>query len=415
MFPYGPYPHPVGSFVKPQTPPTSNPDSMPCVCITFNQDWLPYVLGALTQLQLQSTWDVSTEEEFTDIYQRASSLITLIATQGYDLMPCGCTDLPPNAMIRIAPDGTLQISTDGGVTWVDGTAYDPRANSMIYPLLPTGISDTTRCAAAGNVTANLQRLVNELVAGEEIAAEILATVVVFILEFLSVGVLTPLAVAVSGLIAAIGATALNAAFDSGTYDTIRCILYCNMDNQGVVSSFTQLLSDVDSQLNPVAAPFVHNLFAALGANGITNAGRIGGNPGDDCGGCGCGCTTLQFYSVTVDANWSGGTHGTDGGCGDGRFVGTGYGSATLHIPDRAGRLIAAVGIGVCDAAFASGPPRYTTVTIDGHASNEGTTLDLFGGENLHHFTVSQDSDDVVINVSSGYWMFITGINIYYDC
>ena len=56
MFPDSPYAHPVGSFQRPVPVPGVDPDSGQQIAVIFSAAWLPYVVGALKQLVLQSTW-----------------------------------------------------------------------------------------------------------------------------------------------------------------------------------------------------------------------------------------------------------------------------------------------------------------------------------------------------------------------
>lgn len=56
MFPDSPFAHSVGSFQTPVSLPQDSPTADPLVTVCFNQSWLPYVVGCLQQLLLQSTW-----------------------------------------------------------------------------------------------------------------------------------------------------------------------------------------------------------------------------------------------------------------------------------------------------------------------------------------------------------------------
>jgi len=51
-----PFAHPTSSFNEPVLPPSVEPDEGEQVQVCFAVGWLPYVLGALSQLLLQSTW-----------------------------------------------------------------------------------------------------------------------------------------------------------------------------------------------------------------------------------------------------------------------------------------------------------------------------------------------------------------------
>jgi hypothetical protein len=70
-----PYAHPVGSFVSPVIPPDVEPaeDDKIQVCISIA--WLPYVVGALSQLTLQSTWRSDDPNEILLAQQRATYVI----------------------------------------------------------------------------------------------------------------------------------------------------------------------------------------------------------------------------------------------------------------------------------------------------------------------------------------------------
>lgn len=47
---------PAPSFVEPVAVPASAPSDSPQVCLSVNQDWVPYILGAMAQLTQPTTW-----------------------------------------------------------------------------------------------------------------------------------------------------------------------------------------------------------------------------------------------------------------------------------------------------------------------------------------------------------------------
>jgi hypothetical protein len=73
-----PYAHPTSSFNEPVPPPTSEPDEGEQVQVCFSYDWLPYVLGALSQLTLQTTWQ-GDPEDILLAQGRATNLTGLFA------------------------------------------------------------------------------------------------------------------------------------------------------------------------------------------------------------------------------------------------------------------------------------------------------------------------------------------------
>lgn len=87
---------PVSSFATPVVPPTYDPDHEELVCVKFSREWLPYVLGALTQLTLQSTWRSEDPDIVALAQARARNLISMFAA-GADGCEDQCFDFPPSA------------------------------------------------------------------------------------------------------------------------------------------------------------------------------------------------------------------------------------------------------------------------------------------------------------------------------
>jgi len=77
------------SFREPVTPPGAAPCDAPLVCISVNALWVPYILGALTQLAQPSTWKVDTEDARHEVLGQVQDLI---ANMG-ELVSCNST--PP--------------------------------------------------------------------------------------------------------------------------------------------------------------------------------------------------------------------------------------------------------------------------------------------------------------------------------
>jgi hypothetical protein len=73
-------PEPRGSFFAPVAPPTTEPADGEQVTVCISLEWLPYVLGALTQLCLPATWDTDDLSVRQLAIDRARRLIALIDT-----------------------------------------------------------------------------------------------------------------------------------------------------------------------------------------------------------------------------------------------------------------------------------------------------------------------------------------------
>jgi hypothetical protein len=121
VFRPSPFAVPVGSFPIPVVPPTVDADAAPLVYVGLNCDWMPYITGALTQLLLQSTWEVDTPDELQLVQDRAWNLINLFNCQFLPTLAelCGQTGGDGECMgccIRFQ-DGKFQ-TLDCGV-WTD--------------------------------------------------------------------------------------------------------------------------------------------------------------------------------------------------------------------------------------------------------------------------------------------------------
>ncbi len=74
------FPQPRGSFFAPVVPPTTEPTDGEQVAVCLSVEWLPYVLGALTQLCLPYTWLTDDESERQLAIDRSYRLIANIDT-----------------------------------------------------------------------------------------------------------------------------------------------------------------------------------------------------------------------------------------------------------------------------------------------------------------------------------------------
>lgn len=113
---------PHSSFERPVPLISIDPDDSPDYTVCFRSEWLPYILGALQQLLLQTTWKSDDKAEIQHQQERARLLIAIFIE--------GCAE--SGAMLRADPENAciLQQSIDGGETW-------------------TTLLDTSTCGAQG--------------------------------------------------------------------------------------------------------------------------------------------------------------------------------------------------------------------------------------------------------------------------
>ena len=274
----------VGSFRVPVVAPTSDPDSGSQITVCFSADWLPFVIGALQQLALQATWQ-GDDSAILAAQDRAQLLIAMFGSSDGG---CGSTVCIPN--LRYDSDSDqVQETYDGGETWVDQPAADPRhATNFRFPVV---VADDPQCKAAANMTRYISDLIDQVLATIGVAGTaegLLAIILPLIIELGPFGVLIDLVLGLCFVLFGAGAAAIEAAFTSGVYDTLTCIFYCNIGADGRVTAaqLTQILSDVNDQIGGLVYTVLSGMFLLMGEVGLGNAGTIGDAPAD-CSGCDC--------------------------------------------------------------------------------------------------------------------------------
>lgn len=306
------------SFEEPVTPPDVDPDAGGLISVSFNPAWLPYVLGALTQLQQPSTWDGDDAAKQLAI-SRAILLSNLV---GYPLISVPGTEPgTPPPVTRYNPDcDCVQTSTDGGVTWDDAPGADPRNQSPLSP--QTGINAS--CNSAASLRKYLVRFTGVLqgVGGAGVTATGLGYSIIGVLIELSGpwAIIADVAVAASlGFIAA-GLSAINDAFSDTNLDAIECILYCelNGNTQLNATSLGAVEDQIDSQIGGTSATIIKAVLNLMGFGGINSAMALKLDT-DDCSSCGCDwCHTFDFtvdnggWTVVPPGGWAGGQYGAGG-------------------------------------------------------------------------------------------------------
>src|SRR5215467_6952400 len=124
MYPPSPFATSRGSFETSVVPPTTQPDADPRQAICVNQDWLPFIAGALKQLELQATWKVPDDPSLLDVQGRVFDLISKF---GKDVP--GCCFVPYHKMCLSGSftDADYGFVASSGFTctnsWVSGTGW----------------------------------------------------------------------------------------------------------------------------------------------------------------------------------------------------------------------------------------------------------------------------------------------------
>lgn len=259
-------------------------------CFSLTQKEIAIILAQTDYIAWKTRWFSDSE---TPIDQ--DIIDTLKSGLERKLMSGCCPD--DGALHRFTEDGVYQTSTDGGVTWVDDTENDPRNQAVLAPPIG-GSGDNIKCAAADNARDQLQALRDQLIDILEATPTAIA-IIAGILAFLAVitgisGAAIGISVLLMGMaIALISLTPEEVAeqIDATALETFRCIIYCNVNNNGQFSytGWQDVLADIDTNFSGFAHTFFASIVSSMGYIGLSNACTVGADTASDCGDCDCQC------------------------------------------------------------------------------------------------------------------------------
>lgn len=119
------------TFFRPVDAPGTDPLDPDYVCVRFNEEWLPYVLGALARLEFEDAWrgDQTAQAEAIG---HARNLIAIFAAA----TKSGCFEGVDDMRLRQKPGEpcVLQASYDGGDSWSDVFDYAACFEEVNKPL-----------------------------------------------------------------------------------------------------------------------------------------------------------------------------------------------------------------------------------------------------------------------------------------
>lgn len=297
----------VGSFQVPVTPPDIDPDEGELLTVCFNAAWLPFVLGALQQLTLQATW--SGDDDTVLLAQsRAQMLLAMVGSPDG-----GCNDTVCFTGMRYDTEtDQVQQTFDGGSTFVDQSAADPRHNTAFE--FPPNTAGDPKCQGAANLTRFISDLIAQVIAVVDTAGEaegILALLLALFVELGPFGILIDLVLGLAAVLFGAGSLALADAFTNTVFDQLTCIFFCHMEADGSVTAadLTAILSDINTQIGGLVYTVLSAMFFLMGEVGMSNAAATGSAPAD-CSGCECcpegtdWCQTLFSQPVNADGGFT---------------------------------------------------------------------------------------------------------------
>lgn len=231
---------------------------------------------------------------------------------GSNGLGCGCGCKKPTNQ-RYTADGILEQSFDGGTTWERDTS-DPRFNSPLYPPMSGSDGTDKRCLAAASAAKYIDREIVQKMNETDAAADLLLLIAAAVAILITGFTAAPLVIALISQVIAFGVDATKAAFTSGVWDTFRCILYCNMNDDGsfTEAQWQEIKTEIFDQLgSSIAGTFLRDTVNAFGPAGLTNAGRSGSATTADCSDCtDCPTEWCHYFDFEVSDGGFAGPYGT---------------------------------------------------------------------------------------------------------
>ena len=187
---------------------------------------------------------------------------------------------------------TVEETFDGGETWVERPLFDPRhAPQFRFPSID---ASDPRCQAAANMTEWIEVFIEEVLYVLAVGGVVISLVTLMVALFLVLGpwaVVIGVFFPIAQLIYDAGSTAVSGAMTPAMFNTLECILYCAIGEDGQVTAgqLADINTEIDAQIGGLAAAILHVMFLAMGEVGLSNAGTIG-EAAADCSECNCGCT-----------------------------------------------------------------------------------------------------------------------------
>jgi len=196
---------------------------------------------------------------------------------------------PPNTRYNDETD-TVQVTVDGGATWIDVPELDPR--NPIYQL-PADPTDNPQCDAAERAINQLADEINVFL-NTTSALQVVNTLLDALLLLLpGFGLIAGVIWVVVEALLAIGSSVIAAAFTSDVYDGLKCLWYDRVGSDGIMTESAMLdWQDAVSAAYPGTVASVVSLFVDnFGLVQLNNAAVKRTETGD-CS----SCTTCVNYA-----------------------------------------------------------------------------------------------------------------------
>ena len=258
-------------------------DSQECLyCLTDKQAEI--LRGIIEPLGWKTRWwsDDDTPIDKNEIEAFRDDLIRRL------MMSC-CGDEVP-VQYRYTSDGVLQRSEDGGSTWTDAPQYDPRNYSPQFPPMSGSDGSDKKCLAATGAADLIKQQVGNQLTDDMSRYTLSQLITDWVKTYIETSnPLQALLTIIANQIFALVIATLRPTLTDTVYDTLKCILYCNIGDDASFNDaqWQAVRDDITSQIGGIAGIFLEHLVYLLGKAGLTNVARAAGATSGDCSGCDC--------------------------------------------------------------------------------------------------------------------------------
>ena len=279
--------------------------SLPCALT-------PYILGAL------ESWVWS--DSFEGTPQQQEIAVGLFRDlQGVIAMASRNCDCDPDEVVkhRVNPDtGDLEQSTDDGATWKPDPASIYNRATQLPPLVGND-PDAKRCEAANNVIGAMKTIQvrwSGYIGTLNDFQDLLAHMLLDVLELLFIALEVDELLSINAQWAwklyeeakkffRVTKAQYDAMFSVTVWDTVRCILLCEMNDSGQFNnaSWARVKDRLPAECDfppDSAGDTLAAMVDMMGLVGLNNAASIHEETQESCDGCACGdCSNLENWNV----------------------------------------------------------------------------------------------------------------------
>lgn len=203
------------------------------------------------------------------------------------------------ADIRYNPSGDqVEVLIDG--VWQPAPQSDPRKQTT----LPPRLTADPGCDAARSIADALKNQIDQIILGIDNAstAFTIAGIILSIFSFGVFAIFVSIALAIADFMIGLGSAAIEAALPPSAFDTLACILYCYIDDQGRVHAedIPNIQQDVVDQIGATGGTIINSMIDLAGVGGLNGLASVGTSTGD-CSTCGCATTWCKQFTFTTSA------------------------------------------------------------------------------------------------------------------